>query len=74
MRYCRSELSVAIRQFLPPGETAFWETMVTQQTLIDLTDNPGQFREPPLSGIFRQAWRERFEHSDGMKNLLTMPF
>jgi hypothetical protein len=48
--------------------------MVAQQTLIGLTDNPGQFREPPLSGIFRQAWRERFGHSDGMKNLLTMPF
>jgi hypothetical protein len=41
-----------MRQFLPRGETAFWETMVAQQTLIGLTDNPGQFREPPLSGIF----------------------
>jgi hypothetical protein len=48
--------------------------MVAQQTLIGLTDNPGQFREPPLSGIFRQAWRERFGHSDEMNNLLTMPF
>lgn len=47
--------------------------MVAQQTLIGLTDNPRQFREPPLSGIF-QAWRERFGHSDGMNNLLTMPF
>jgi hypothetical protein len=74
MRYCRSALSVAIRQFLPRGETAFWETIVAQQTLIGLTDNPGQFREPPLSGIFRQAWRERFGDSDGMNNLLTMPF
>jgi hypothetical protein len=48
--------------------------MVAQQTLIGLTDNPGQFREPPLWGIVRQAWRERIEHSDGMNNLLTMPF
>ena len=48
--------------------------MVAQQTLIGLTDNPRQFREPPLSGIFRQAWRERFGHSDGMRNPLTMPF
>jgi hypothetical protein len=67
-------LSVAIRQFLPRGDTAFWEIIVAQQTLIGLTDNPGQFREPPLSGIFLQAWRQRFEHSDGMNNLLTMPF
>jgi hypothetical protein len=74
MRYCRSELSVAIRQFLSRGETAFWATIVVQQTLISLTDNPGQFREPPRSGIFRQAWRERLGRSDGMKNLLTMPF
>ena len=74
MRYCRSGLSVAIRQFLPRGKTAFWETMVAQQTLIGLTDNAGQFREPPLSGIFRQAWQERFEHSDGLKNILTMAF
>ena len=43
--------------------------MVAQQTLIGLTDNPGQFREPPLSGILRQAWRERFGDSDGMNNL-----
>ena len=48
--------------------------MVAQQTLIGLTDNAGQFREPPLSGIFRQAWQERFEHSDGLKNILTMAF
>jgi hypothetical protein len=39
--------------------------MVAQQTLIGLTDNPGQFREPPLSGIFRQAWREHFGHGAG---------
>jgi len=31
--------------------------MVAQQTLIGRTDNPGQFREPPRSGIFWQAWR-----------------
>lgn len=48
--------------------------MVAQQTLIGLTDNLGQFRKPSLSGIFRQAWRARFGHSDGMKNRLTMPF
>jgi hypothetical protein len=39
--------------------------MVAQQTLIGLTDNPGQFREPPLPGIFRQAWRERFDTATG---------
>ena len=58
-------MSVAIRQFLSRGETAFWATIVVQQTLISLTDNPGQFREPPLSGIFRQAWRQHFRHGAG---------
>ena len=48
--------------------------IAAQQLMIGMSDNAPQLREPPLSGIFRQAWRERFEHSDGMNNLLTMPF
>jgi hypothetical protein len=36
-------------------------------------DNPGQFREPPLSGIFRHAWRERFGHRDPV-DYMHVPF
>jgi len=40
--------------------------------MCGLTDDPGQFREPPLSGIFRQAWRERFGH--GSMDYESVPF
>jgi hypothetical protein len=52
------------------------ETMAAQGTLIGLSDNPRQFREPPLVGIFRQAQRE-WERSqrggDGM-DYMTVKF
>ncbi|BBU23273.1 hypothetical protein [Mycobacterium xenopi] len=38
------------------------DTMMAQQTLVALSDNPAQFREPPLVGPFRQAWNERYGH------------
>ena len=31
-----------------------------------------QLREPPLPGIFRQAWNARFGHRDG--NYTAIPF
>jgi hypothetical protein len=46
--------------------------LAAQMTLCGMSDNPGQFRENPMSAIFRQAWRERFGHSDGMD--MTCPF
>jgi hypothetical protein len=32
------------------------------QLMIGMSDNAPQLREPPLSGIFRQAWDARFGH------------
>lgn len=34
--------------------------IAAQHTLIGMSDRPEQFREPPLSALFRQAWRERY--------------
>jgi hypothetical protein len=51
--WLKNNSGVCVRDFDadPRGELAFCETMVAQQTLIGLTDNLGQVREPPLSGI-----------------------
>jgi hypothetical protein len=38
--------------------------IAAQHTLIGMTDRPEQFREPPLSALFRQAWRERYGYSE----------
>jgi hypothetical protein len=46
--------------------------IAAQVTMCGLSDRPGQFREDPMSALFRQAWRERFGHSDGMD--MTCPF
>ena len=43
--------------------------LAAQMTLCGMSDNPGQFREPAMSALFRQAWRERFGHRDGMDYL-----
>jgi hypothetical protein len=40
------------------------DTMVTQRTLMDLSDNPIQFQEDPLSALMRQAWRAREGYGD----------
>jgi hypothetical protein len=47
--------------------------IAAQVTLCGLSDNPDQFREAPMSRLFRQAWNERFGHSDGME-YLHIPF
>jgi hypothetical protein len=47
--------------------------LAAQQTTCGLTDNPRQFTEAPLVGIFRQAWRQRYGHRDGM-DYPTVPF
>ena len=47
--------------------------IAAQQTLIGMSDRPEQFREPPLSALFRQAWNERYGHSDGV-SYLDIPF
>lgn len=31
--------------------------IAAQQMMIGMSDNAPQLREPPLSGIFRQAWK-----------------
>jgi hypothetical protein len=41
--------------------------------MCGLSDDPGQFREAPMSRMFRQAWNERYRHSEG-RNLMTCPF
>ena len=47
--------------------------LAAQHTLISMSDNPGQFREPPMSALLRQAWRARERHDDGM-SYLDVPF
>lgn len=51
------------------------KTILTQRALSELSDNPGQFREAPMSGIFRHARREweRSQRGDGL-DYMTMPF
>ena len=46
--------------------------IAAQQMMIGMSDNAPQLREPPLSGIFRQAWNARFGHRDG--NYMAIPF
>lgn len=48
-------------------------TLAAQMMMCGLSDDPMQFREPPLTGIFRQAWNERFGHDDGV-SYMTVPF
>ena len=48
--------------------------IAAQMTLCWMSDNPGQFREPPLSALLRQAWNERYGHSGGGINYMTVPF
>jgi hypothetical protein len=55
------------------GQEHWLETMATQQMLSGMSDNPRQFHEPPLSTIFRHAWRERFGHRDQV-DYMQVPF
>jgi hypothetical protein len=48
-------------------------TLAAQMMLCGLSDDPMQFRDPPLTGIFRQAWNERFGHGGGI-DYLHVPF
>jgi hypothetical protein len=43
-----------------------WDAISSQQMLVGMTDDPDQFREQPLTGIFKHAWRERFGHGGSM--------
>jgi hypothetical protein len=47
--------------------------LAAQMTLCGMSDNPGQFREPAMSAIFRHAWRERFGHRDPV-DYMHVPF
>ena len=47
--------------------------IAAQQTLIGMSDRLEQFREAPLCALFRQAWNERYGHSDGL-DYLHCPF
>ena len=49
------------------------ETLAAQRTLMNMSERPGQFREPALSALLRQAWRARSGRSEGM-NYMTVPF
>jgi hypothetical protein len=47
--------------------------LAAQMMMCGLSDDPMQFREPPLRAIFRQVWDDRFGHGDGMQ-YLHIPF
>jgi hypothetical protein len=47
--------------------------LAAQMMMCGLSDDPGQFREAPLSALWRQAWNERYGHSDGL-DYLHCPF
>jgi hypothetical protein len=50
--------------------------LATHDMLAGLSDDPAQFREPPLLGIFRHAQREleRSRGWDGGMDYLHIPF
>lgn len=47
--------------------------IAAQVTLCGLSDEPDQFREAPLSALWRQAWNERYGHTKGLP-YLDIPF
>jgi hypothetical protein len=48
--------------------------MATQYMLAGMSDNPRQFRgEDPMAALFKQCWREKYGHRDGM-SYMTVPF
>jgi hypothetical protein len=49
------------------------ETMLTQQMLAGMSDQPGQLRQDPMMALLRQARRAREGQGDGM-SYLTVPF
>jgi hypothetical protein len=51
-------------------------TLAAQYMLCGLSDNPRQFREPPMSGLLRHAQREweRSQHRDDGGGMMTVPF
>jgi hypothetical protein len=61
---------------MDPNDVAAQQQMgaiAAQRMMCGLSDRPEQFREPPLSALFRQAWNEPFGHGDGM-SYMTVPF
>jgi hypothetical protein len=50
--------------------------LAAQHFMCALSDNPAQFRKPPLSGILRHAQREweRSRGGDGDMDYLSIPF
>jgi hypothetical protein len=59
-----------------PHKQKHWDAVASQQMMCGLSDNPAQFREPPLSGIFRHAQREleRSRGGDGGLAYMDVPF
>jgi hypothetical protein len=53
-----------------------WDAVAIQQAMCGLSDDPDQFREPPLSGIFRHAQREleRSRRGDGGMDYMSLKF
>jgi hypothetical protein len=47
--------------------------IAAQDALIDISDNPGQFRQGPMMALINQAYRARSGQDDGM-SYLTVPF
>jgi hypothetical protein len=47
--------------------------IAAQMTLCGMSDNPGQFRDDPMSALLRQAQRAREGDDDGI-SYLTVPF
>ena len=48
-------------------------TLAAQYMMCGLSDRPEQFREPPLSALFRQAYQAASGH-DAEISYLTVPF
>jgi hypothetical protein len=52
-----------------------WDAVASQQMMCGLSDNPSQFREEPMSALFRQAEREwRAQFGDEPRDYFSMPF
>jgi len=47
--------------------------MAAQQTMMGMSDQPGQFRPEPMLALMNQAWRARSGQDDGM-NYQAIPF
>ena len=48
--------------------------IAAQQMMCGLSDNPMQYREPPLSAISQQCWDAKYGQGDSGPDYLQIPF